>query len=133
MSALLEAREWTASAPTGRIFTLKGASIIQLEGKKIASDHAHFYRRAVDEPLGTSDIRKDSIIEANLPAVEAHFHNEGLNEVEKACNLYIHKLHKIQTPARLLGKTRRLIDLKPYGRKSCTERSPEFPLPPASN
>jgi hypothetical protein len=93
MSALLEAREWTASAPTGRIFTLKGASIIQLEGKKTASDHAHFYRRAVDEPLGTSDIRKDSI------------------------------------------KTRRLINLnnlKPYGRRSCTERGPEFPLPPAS-
>ena len=51
------------SAPTGRVLTVKGASIIQLEGEKIASDHAYFYRRTVDEQLGTSDIRKDSIID----------------------------------------------------------------------
>ena len=41
------------SAPTGRVLTVKGASIIQLEGEKIASDHAYFYRRTVDEQLGT--------------------------------------------------------------------------------
>jgi hypothetical protein len=28
----------------------------------------------------------DSVINANLAAVEAHFHNEGLNEIEKACD-----------------------------------------------
>ena len=31
---------------------------------------------------------EDSVIKANLAAVEAHFHNEGLNEIEKACELY---------------------------------------------
>jgi ketosteroid isomerase-like protein len=34
------------------------------------------------------DSRKDSAIKANLAIVEAHFHNESLNEVEKACDLY---------------------------------------------
>jgi ketosteroid isomerase-like protein len=28
------------------------------------------------------------VIKANLAAVEAHFHDEGINEVEKACELY---------------------------------------------
>jgi hypothetical protein len=31
---------------------------------------------------------KDSVIKANLATVEAHFHSEALNEVEKACELY---------------------------------------------
>jgi SnoaL-like domain len=31
---------------------------------------------------------KDPVIKANLAAVEAHFHDEGINEVEKACELY---------------------------------------------
>ena len=31
---------------------------------------------------------EDSKIKANLAAVEAHFHNEGLNEIEKACEGY---------------------------------------------
>jgi hypothetical protein len=31
---------------------------------------------------------EDPVIEANLAAVEAHFHNEGLNEIEKACEFY---------------------------------------------
>ncbi len=31
---------------------------------------------------------KDSTIKANLDAVAAHFHNESVNEVEKACELY---------------------------------------------
>src|SRR5215471_9512100 len=31
---------------------------------------------------------KQSFIKANLDAVAAHFHNEGINEVEKACELY---------------------------------------------
>ena len=31
---------------------------------------------------------EDSVIKANLAAVEAHFHNEGLNEIEKACEGY---------------------------------------------
>ena len=52
MSALLEAREWTVAHLLG-VLTVKGASIIQLEGEKIASDHAYFYRRTVDEQLGT--------------------------------------------------------------------------------
>ena len=42
----------------------------------------------MDEQLRNTDIRKDSVIKANLAAVEAHFHNEGLNETEKACKLY---------------------------------------------
>ena len=31
---------------------------------------------------------EDPEIKANLAAVEAHFHNEGLNEIEKACEGY---------------------------------------------
>ncbi len=31
---------------------------------------------------------RESLIKANLKAVEAHFHNEALNEIEKACELY---------------------------------------------
>ena len=31
---------------------------------------------------------EDSVIKANLAAVDAHFHNEGLNEIEKACEGY---------------------------------------------
>ena len=31
---------------------------------------------------------KDPVIKANLAAVEAHFNDEGINEVEKACELY---------------------------------------------
>jgi hypothetical protein len=31
---------------------------------------------------------EDPVIKANLAAVEAHFHDEGVNEVEKACELY---------------------------------------------
>jgi hypothetical protein len=33
-------------------------------------------------------LEKDSVIKANLVTVEAHFHSEALNEVEKACDLY---------------------------------------------
>lgn len=32
--------------------------------------------------------QKDSLIKSNMDAVAAHFHNESLNEVEKACALY---------------------------------------------
>lgn len=38
-------------APTGRAVSLKGASIIQVEGDKIASDHTYFDRAAFDEQL----------------------------------------------------------------------------------
>ena len=31
---------------------------------------------------------EDPVIKANLAAVDAHFHDEGVNEVEKACELY---------------------------------------------
>jgi hypothetical protein len=37
--------------------------------------------KAIDEA------QKDSVIEANLATVEAHFHNEALNKIEKACAL----------------------------------------------
>jgi hypothetical protein len=44
----------------------------------------------MDNPLAkaTSPKKEDPVIKANLAAVEAHFHNEGLNEIEKACELY---------------------------------------------
>jgi predicted ester cyclase len=38
------------SAPTGRTFTFKGASIIQVEGDKILSDQCYFDRLALAEP-----------------------------------------------------------------------------------
>jgi hypothetical protein len=34
------------SAPTGRKFTFKGASIVHVEGDKIRSDYAYFYRKS---------------------------------------------------------------------------------------
>jgi hypothetical protein len=34
------------------------------------------------------DTERDSSIKANLDAVAGHFHNESVNEVEKACALY---------------------------------------------
>jgi hypothetical protein len=37
------------SKPTGRAFTIQGASIIQLEGDKIRSDQAYFDRKALDQ------------------------------------------------------------------------------------
>jgi ketosteroid isomerase-like protein len=44
-------------------------------------------------PLGAAmnaidEISRESLIKANLKAVESHFHNEALNEIEKACELY---------------------------------------------
>jgi steroid delta-isomerase-like uncharacterized protein len=39
------------SKPTGRAFTILGASIIQLEGDKIRSDQAYFDRKALDQQL----------------------------------------------------------------------------------
>jgi steroid delta-isomerase-like uncharacterized protein len=39
------------SAPTGRSVSIKGASIIQVEGDKIASDHTYFDRAAFNEQL----------------------------------------------------------------------------------
>ncbi|HEY5707064.1 MAG TPA: nuclear transport factor 2 family protein [Terrimicrobiaceae bacterium] len=44
----------------------------------------------MDNPIAgaTGEHTEDPVIKANLAAVEAHFHDEGLNEVEKACELY---------------------------------------------
>jgi steroid delta-isomerase-like uncharacterized protein len=39
------------SKPTGRSFTIQGASIIQVEGDKIRSDQAYFDRKALDKQL----------------------------------------------------------------------------------
>jgi predicted ester cyclase len=39
------------SAPTGRTVSLKGASVIQVEGDTIASDHTYFDRAAFDRQL----------------------------------------------------------------------------------
>jgi SnoaL-like polyketide cyclase len=39
------------SEPTGRSFSFKGASIIQVEGDKIRSDQAYFDRKALDKQL----------------------------------------------------------------------------------
>lgn len=75
--------------PTGRPLTLPGATFVQVEGDKILSVQDYFDRKTVDEQLGTvGNIRKDSVIKASLATVEAHFHNEALNEIEKACDLY---------------------------------------------
>jgi ketosteroid isomerase-like protein len=32
--------------------------------------------------------KKDLLVKANIAAVEAHFHNESINEVDQACALY---------------------------------------------
>jgi predicted ester cyclase len=41
------------SAPTGRAFTFKGASIVQVEGDKIVLDHSYFDRLALAEQPGS--------------------------------------------------------------------------------
>ena len=43
------------SAPTGRTLTLKGASVIQVEGEKIVSDQCYFDRGAIAEQLQPKD------------------------------------------------------------------------------
>ena len=42
------------SEPTGRSFTIQGASIIQVEGDKVRSDQAYFDRKALDKQLEPS-------------------------------------------------------------------------------
>ena len=44
----------------------------------------------MDNPIvqATDADSEDPVIKANLAAVEAHFHNEGLNDIEKACEFY---------------------------------------------
>ena len=42
----------TEGLPTGRSVSIKGASIIQLRGDKIASDQSYFDRAAFDEQVG---------------------------------------------------------------------------------
>jgi predicted ester cyclase len=39
------------SKPTGRTASVKGASIIRLEGEKIRSDYAYFDRKTIEEQL----------------------------------------------------------------------------------
>jgi predicted ester cyclase len=39
------------SEPTGRSISFKGASMVQVEGEKIRSDHCYFDRKALDEQL----------------------------------------------------------------------------------
>src|ERR1700745_1936463 len=44
----------------------------------------------MDNPIvqATDADSGDPVIKATLAAVEAHFHNEGLNDIEKACEFY---------------------------------------------
>jgi len=42
------------SKPTGRTVSIKGASIVRLEGDKIRSDYAYFDRKAIEEQLASN-------------------------------------------------------------------------------
>ena len=44
--------ERTEGPPTGRSVSIKGASILQVRGDKIASDQSYFDRAAFDEQMG---------------------------------------------------------------------------------
>jgi hypothetical protein len=46
-----DAARTDGSKPTGRSFTIKGASIIRLEGDKIRSDQCYFDRKVLDKQL----------------------------------------------------------------------------------
>jgi predicted ester cyclase len=43
------------SEPTGRSVSIKGASIVQVEGEKIVSDQCYFDRGAIAEQLQPKD------------------------------------------------------------------------------
>jgi ketosteroid isomerase-like protein len=45
-------------------------------------------RTSTRKPAVAAPGKTAALIQANLAAVEAHFHNEAANEVEKACDLY---------------------------------------------
>ena len=46
-----DAARTDGSKPTGRSFTIQGASIVRLEGDKIRSDQCYFDRKALDKQL----------------------------------------------------------------------------------
>jgi steroid delta-isomerase-like uncharacterized protein len=114
------------SPPTGRPLTLTGATFVQVEGEKIRSVQDYFDRKTVDEQLGTlGDIRKDSMIKANLATVEAHFHNEALNEIEKACDLYTDDI-VWEAPARHLLLRNKQDTIDNYRKMFASAKDVEF-------
>jgi hypothetical protein len=68
---------------------------------------------------------EDPVIRANLAAVEAHFHDEGVNEVEKACELYTEDI-VWEAPARNLRFVNKLDVVDNYRKMFASMKDVEF-------
>ena len=64
-------------------------------------------------------------IKANLAAVEAHFHDEGINEVEKACELYTEDI-VWEAPARNLRFVNKQDVIDNYRKMFASMKDVEF-------
>ena len=67
----------------------------------------------------------DPVIKANLAAVETHFHNEGLNEIEKACELYTDDI-VWEAPARNLRFVNKQDVIDNYRKMFASAKDVEF-------
>ena len=68
---------------------------------------------------------EDPVIKANLAAVETHFHNEGLNEIEKACELYTDDI-VWEAPARNLRFVNKQDVIDNYRKMFASAKDVEF-------
>ena len=68
---------------------------------------------------------EDPVIKANLAAVEAHFHDEGANEVEKACELYTEDI-VWEAPARNLRFVNKQDVIDNYRKMFASMKDVEF-------
>jgi len=68
---------------------------------------------------------EDSVIKANLAAVEAHFHNEAQNEVEKACEFYTEDI-VWEAPARNLRFVNKQDVIDNYRKMFASVKDVEF-------
>ena len=68
---------------------------------------------------------EDPVIKANLAAVEAHFHNEGLNEIEKACESYTEDI-VWEAPARNLRFVNKQDVIDNYRKMFASAKDVEF-------
>ena len=68
---------------------------------------------------------EDPVIKANLAVVEAHFHDEGVNEVEKACELYTEDI-VWEAPARNLRFVKKQDVIDNYRKMFASMKDVEF-------
>ena len=81
----------------------------------------------MDNPLAKAmdPQTEDPVNKANLAAVETHFHNEGLNEIEKACELYTDDI-VWEAPARNLRFVNKQDVIDNYRKMFASAKDVEF-------